>query len=470
MPESANSPELQYMAKISDIGSRDTRVAYGSTAEQAIHNFATEVLGKNSNLYPVKTLAAGGARFAKRHPFASTITAYELSPRLRSDLAQEQQLPRVLDKFPSRLNKSDGLFFNSEKGQVQYWNEAHYNRRQDNIENTIECGEPVTRPDPVKPYRTSPGANGATVVNVPNQDDLPCKEKLVPEIFQQIIDRYADGDPALIDSYIRAVKNEPDPRARKDRPGPLSRDNPPPDQDYHVFNTAGNFYRDIDDLYEYLSKHHWDRETEKIKENLKTVFGRSERIKAIDAENQPEEGKKNLPPTTSIVITENPEIANRYRMCHCPSGDLLLADPEQGKPLIRVSHTKIRTLMATDQSIAHSIALAKEKQWPSIKVSGTKNYRQRVWLEAQSQQPPLAVTGYQPTDQDLAILAQRLQAADQNTLTPAPVKTAAGDTQTGPGTPAPAGYNGRPDPQQSAAAESQRQSTPARADQGWEVD
>ena len=454
------------MQKTADAGSSIERLAYGTTPQEAIKNYAIDILGKDPDSFDIKIAGKGGAHYAKRHPFAATITAFEMSDKLREDINEPRHTPRNLDNMRR-------VFYNTEKGQVQYWDESQFNSVQENIENTIECGEPISRPNPLSPYEVKRGDNGTTTIQVPNQNNLPCKEKLVPECFQEVIDRHPYADNRLIDSYIRAIKNEPDHRARTDRAGPLNRQSKDITRKFALQEKSSSFFKDIDNLYENLCENHKDAETEKIKDNLKLVFGTSKRTKAADEKQRADEEKTSLPPTTSMVMTENPAIANRYRMLHSPSGDLLLSDPTEGTPFIRVSHTKIRTLHTTDESITHSIALAKEKNWPSIKISGTKDYRQRIWLEAQSLQPPLKVSGYKPTDQDLTILALRLEANTQNTLSATPEETP--ETQTEAETQAaPTGQNNNSGATNtettSDTSKQDKTKTPKTADQGYELD
>jgi len=72
------------------------------------------------------------------------------------------------------------------------------------------------------------------------------------------------------------------------------------------------------------------------------------------------------------------------------------------------SQTKI---MASSKMAAHvyedMVLLAQKKQWDMIKVSGAKEFKRNVWLEASSQ--GMSVNGYKPTEQDLRMLAKRTQ-------------------------------------------------------------
>jgi hypothetical protein len=62
---------------------------------------------------------------------------------------------------------------------------------------------------------------------------------------------------------------------------------------------------------------------------------------------------------------------------------------------------------STASSVAKSMVdLAEAKQWESIKLSGTKEFRREVWMEASVK--GMNVTGYEPTDQDKQNLENRL--------------------------------------------------------------
>ncbi|PPD55398.1 MAG: hypothetical protein CTY12_01075 [Methylotenera sp.] len=62
----------------------------------------------------------------------------------------------------------------------------------------------------------------------------------------------------------------------------------------------------------------------------------------------------------------------------------------------------IRAQSSDADDIRAMIILAKAKNWSSIKVSGSTEFKREAWLEASMQ--GLAVLGYQPTQQDMALL------------------------------------------------------------------
>lgn len=95
-----------------------------------------------------------------------------------------------------------------------------------------------------------------------------------------------------------------------------------------------------------------------------------------------------------------------------------------------------------DSFVAKSmVKLAEAKGWDSIKVTGTKEFRQAVWMEAQLR--GLNVAGYKPHETDLAMLAERKEAQltnaiEQTSRTPAGQQTASPAEQGGEATEAPA--------------------------------
>lgn len=67
------------------------------------------------------------------------------------------------------------------------------------------------------------------------------------------------------------------------------------------------------------------------------------------------------------------------------------------------SDTKITTSRKMAPNVYQDmVLLAKTKQWSAIKVSGEKEFKRNVWLEASSQ--GMKVNGYDPTEQDLRML------------------------------------------------------------------
>ncbi|MBV6867909.1 LPD7 domain-containing protein [Xanthomonas euvesicatoria] len=83
-----------------------------------------------------------------------------------------------------------------------------------------------------------------------------------------------------------------------------------------------------------------------------------------------------------------------------------------------------------DSFIAKSmVKLAEAKGWDSIKVSGTKEFRQAVWMEAQLR--GINVAGYKPHETDLAMLAERKEAQLTNAIEQTP-RTPAGQHASSP--------------------------------------
>lgn len=66
------------------------------------------------------------------------------------------------------------------------------------------------------------------------------------------------------------------------------------------------------------------------------------------------------------------------------------------------------TTKTTASSVALSmVSLAESKQWESMKVTGDKQFKREVWLEAKSR--GIDVQGYNPTEQDLQQLDTKIQ-------------------------------------------------------------
>ena len=73
----------------------------------------------------------------------------------------------------------------------------------------------------------------------------------------------------------------------------------------------------------------------------------------------------------------------------------------------------IRAKSSDADDIRAMVDLAKSKHWSIIKVSGTAEFKREAWLAANMQ--GLQVTGYTPTQQDLALL-ENAQAKTQNKI------------------------------------------------------
>jgi hypothetical protein len=76
--------------------------------------------------------------------------------------------------------------------------------------------------------------------------------------------------------------------------------------------------------------------------------------------------------------------------------------------------TKLRTSSTDSTAIADLVAVAKAKQWQSLKLSGSSEFRQEAWLQAESQ--GIRTTGYTPSKVDLSALEALRQERSANSI------------------------------------------------------
>lgn len=77
---------------------------------------------------------------------------------------------------------------------------------------------------------------------------------------------------------------------------------------------------------------------------------------------------------------------------------------------------KIATSTTNKDAIADMITYAKAKQWESLKLSGSQEFRREAWLQAESQ--GIQTQGYTPKDKDLAELKALTEARTTNIIQP----------------------------------------------------
>jgi hypothetical protein len=83
----------------------------------------------------------------------------------------------------------------------------------------------------------------------------------------------------------------------------------------------------------------------------------------------------------------------------------LYAD-ERGEYLaFKVSEDRLITRLATAEVIRDMVAVAQHRQWESLQVRGSAEFRREAWLEAGAR--AIDVQGYQPTDLDRQTLSDR---------------------------------------------------------------
>ena len=77
---------------------------------------------------------------------------------------------------------------------------------------------------------------------------------------------------------------------------------------------------------------------------------------------------------------------------------------------------KLATSTTNKEAVADMVAYAKAKQWDSLKLSGSQEFRREAWLQAESQ--GIKTQGYTPKQSDLAALETLRQERSTNSITP----------------------------------------------------
>lgn len=77
---------------------------------------------------------------------------------------------------------------------------------------------------------------------------------------------------------------------------------------------------------------------------------------------------------------------------------------------------KLATSTTNKEAIADMIIYAKAKQWESLKLTGSQDFRREAWLQAESQ--GIRTQGYTPKEKDLAELKVLTEERAVNTITP----------------------------------------------------
>tara|TARA_Y100000782_G_scaffold59771_1_gene65903 strand:- start:1164 stop:3320 length:2157 start_codon:yes stop_codon:yes gene_type:complete len=78
---------------------------------------------------------------------------------------------------------------------------------------------------------------------------------------------------------------------------------------------------------------------------------------------------------------------------------------QTGIEAFRDKGSKLSTKSSSEKIVTSLVALAKEKGWDSLKVSGTKEFKSSVWMEASL--AGIDVKGYRPTPQELTLLDEK---------------------------------------------------------------
>jgi len=89
-----------------------------------------------------------------------------------------------------------------------------------------------------------------------------------------------------------------------------------------------------------------------------------------------------------------------------PDGEARLYADERGEYLaFKVTDDRLVTRLAAAEVIRDMVSVAQHRQWESLQVRGSVEFRREVWLEAGAR--GIEVHGYQPTELDRQTLADR---------------------------------------------------------------
>jgi Large polyvalent protein-associated domain 7 len=95
-----------------------------------------------------------------------------------------------------------------------------------------------------------------------------------------------------------------------------------------------------------------------------------------------------------------------------PDGEARLYADERGEYLaFKVTDDRLVTRLAAAEVIRDMVSVAQHRQWESLQVRGSVEFRREAWLEAGAR--GLEVQGYQPTELDRRTLADRREVWDR---------------------------------------------------------
>jgi Large polyvalent protein-associated domain 7 len=95
-----------------------------------------------------------------------------------------------------------------------------------------------------------------------------------------------------------------------------------------------------------------------------------------------------------------------------PDGEARLYADERGEFLaFKVTDDRLVTRLAAAEVIRDMVSVAQHRQWESLQVRGSVEFRREAWLEAGAR--GLEVQGYQPTELDRQTLADRREVWDR---------------------------------------------------------
>jgi len=95
-----------------------------------------------------------------------------------------------------------------------------------------------------------------------------------------------------------------------------------------------------------------------------------------------------------------------------PDGEARLYADERGEYLaFKITEDRLVTRLAAAEVIRDMVSVAQHRQWASLQVRGSVEFRREAWLEAGAR--GLEVQGYQPTELDRQTLADRREVWDR---------------------------------------------------------
>lgn len=108
---------------------------------------------------------------------------------------------------------------------------------------------------------------------------------------------------------------------------------------------------------------------------------------------EPSSAETTSPAMPGHITTRYVKVGDNY---HFPNGDPAFVD--QG--------AKLKTTLQNSELIADLVAIAKERGWDTVAISGSKTFRKEAWQQANM--AGLTVRGYRETDLERALLARRM--------------------------------------------------------------
>lgn len=97
-------------------------------------------------------------------------------------------------------------------------------------------------------------------------------------------------------------------------------------------------------------------------------------------------------------------------------GKFYTKDKERPMVMFEDKGDKLATSTTDKKAIEDMVALAKAKQWDSLKLTGSQEFRREAWLQAESQ--GIKTQGYTPKEKDLAALETLRQERATNSIQP----------------------------------------------------